>query len=869
MAGERFKLNFITNGEGIVNIQEPFGFDAADFTLKQESKRYGRDVFFAGGESEFKFTINRDHYFDTLIYYYETFGWEAEVQLIIEIDGFDNIIGDFDFFTAKTDLIEEFSCKVVQSKKQALIKKRRDVKIDLFSSVDLDDNEVTPITTENLLVKAKPIKQSSRWETTEVFESTTTADSSLGTDTEYYAFNPINLIEYNINDSYQFFDKQIGYDFASSINNALSEAFKLLTAQDNLKDITVNISELDFMLEPYIFGSGNGYVDFSFVLKYGTTWATATQEVFFSGVNQENEDYTNNSNFSVNIPSLNRGDSIWLYFFYKIRQSASSGGSFRVDTTINSMTVEATATATSYNTIAPSVRLYDACYQTVKKISQMDISFPFAEPNGEMYNQRLVNGNFLRNILNKPFYLSMKDIEEWLPEINGDYEVGIDETVYFGLYADYYRNHESGYFDTVKFDDYEKMFNDRYAINQLKYKYNKFQSQKENEVENTYDVVHGESEWLLGNVFVENKKEVNVGFVRDAFLIAELQKKALTSSEDTATQDDDTIFIIDTIESTEDYVFTETDFLQHIYDTTNNRLELNNTGNFSFLLIGITAGEQFRILGGDTNAGTYTVYEVTNRKLTLTGGTPSVNNNGERNTQFEYIVTKENAPFKTWGNEGFDIIDGIINTEDYANLKYSIKRNIVRFYNQYLATSNLFAKKVIKNTFYKNNPNAILSYGGLATVEGESFTPNNPLLSPYKHSVTVVTDFATYKTLENDIRTNKGYVRIWDRTDFILKLYPMEMTFVNSGDLGELTIIGEEKYETSLINISYNELGYLTINDYYRTAKIKYKVQGEKFYIFDETNRLLYKPAIWTKITVNQANATSKEQLIEWLTLIS
>jgi hypothetical protein len=532
------------------------------------------------------------------------------------------------------------------------------------------------------------------------------------------------------------------------------------------------------------------------------------------------------------------------------------------------MNVDITATSTSYNTIAPSIRLRDAVSQNVMAISQLPISFPFAEVNGEMYNQRVLSGNMLRNITDKPFYFSMKDIEEWLPEIYGDYQVG-EDIVYFGLYKDYYKNIESGVFDTIKFDDYEKTFNEKYAINQFNYKYKKFQSQKENEVENTYDVVHGESEWLVGNVFVENKKEISVGFVRDAFLIAETQKKALEESDSTATQDDDTIFIIDSVESIDDYIFVETDYLQHVFDTTNNVLELSNTGNFSFILIGITVGSTFKILGGDSNAGIYTVTEVTNRKLTISGINASVNNNGDRNTQFEYIVTKEIAPFKTWGDDGFNIIDGINNKEDYANLKYSTKRNIVRFWDEYLSTANLWAKKPIKNTFYKNNPDAILSYEGITTTEGESFTPNNILLSPYKHKITLITDFSTYKTLEDKIRSERGYIRIVDKEDFVLRVYPESMTYINSAELGELTIIGEEKYETSLINISYNELSYITINDYYRTSKIKYKDKNEKFYIFDENDRLLYKPTFWHKITVNGTNATTKEELIEWLTLIS
>ena len=38
MAGEIFKLNFVSNGEGIKVIDEPTGFDAADFVLDASVK---------------------------------------------------------------------------------------------------------------------------------------------------------------------------------------------------------------------------------------------------------------------------------------------------------------------------------------------------------------------------------------------------------------------------------------------------------------------------------------------------------------------------------------------------------------------------------------------------------------------------------------------------------------------------------------------------------------------------------------------------------------------------------------------------------------------------------------------------------------
>jgi hypothetical protein len=96
------------------------------------------------------------------------------------------------------------------------------------------------------------------------------------------------------------------------------------------------------------------------------------------------------------------------------------------------------------------------------------------------------------------------------------------------------------------------------------------------------------------------------------------------------------------------------------------------------------------------------------------------------------------------------------------------------------------------------------------------------------------------------------------------------MKFVNNGDLGELTIIGEEKYDTSYINIVYQQInGHLIINDEYRITRLIFKEKSEKFYIFDNDKFLLYRPCFWQKITVNGVNAETKQQLIEWLTLLT
>lgn len=880
--GETFKLNFITNGEGIVTIAEPEGFDGVDFNLKQKEKGYGRDISFAGGEVQFTFYRMNNHYFETIMYYFETFGWESEVKLIIEKEGIDNIIGDLDFKEADTDQLEYFSCKVIQDTNRAILERRADVKVDVFSSENIDGDAILPISTENILVKSKPITQISNWGVSIPFWAFT---GNIVTFRVLHQ-NPLNVVEgYEIADTLSFLDRYIITSAGNSPTSLQLKNFAIIEAQDNLSNITITIENL---LISYFIETGGDFDDNNILvgipvepeirlyigtddnvqsISLYTSPLTFTKEFIGNESIDRFGDFTGTADRwdltfdtrTINVGNIPRGFSLYAIFFM---------GRYNTITEWLEGDMTARATSIAYNTIAPSIRLYDAVSQVVLSTSGLATSFPFAEVNGEMYDQRLLNGNLLRNILDRPFNITLKDIGEWLPEINGDYEVQNDSTVFFGKYEDFYTNTEVGVFTGARFDDYKKSFNKRYAINLFSYGYKKFQAQKENEVDNTFDVVHGESQWSVLNRFVENKKEVKIGFVRDAFYIEEQRKKAISESSSTSTQDDDTIFIVDTLEATEDSVFEETDFLQHTYDVNTSILKLSNTGSFSFILIGLAVGEIFEILGGDSNAGTYTITNVSSNSVSLSG-TSSANNDGERVTSFRYIVSLSTSRYITWANEGFNYIDNINNPNSYANLKYTVKRNIRRFYNQYLATANAYTNSAIKNTEYKNNGDLSLSYEGFQTVESDPLTPDNPILSPYTHQITLVTDFNTYKALEDSVKTDRGYIRTFDAKGLVIKIYPMEMKFINSAEYGELTIFGEEKNQPSLINIVYGNIGYLTINDEYRTTNIIYENEGEIFYIFDALGKLLYNPVFWQKITINDAVPTSKEQLIEWLSLIS
>ena len=50
-------LNFLSLPTvGKIRISEPFGFDGSSFKVKQDDKRFGRDVYIADEEIELEFT---------------------------------------------------------------------------------------------------------------------------------------------------------------------------------------------------------------------------------------------------------------------------------------------------------------------------------------------------------------------------------------------------------------------------------------------------------------------------------------------------------------------------------------------------------------------------------------------------------------------------------------------------------------------------------------------------------------------------------------------------------------------------------------------------------------------------------------------
>ena len=356
-------------------------------------------------------------------------------------------------------------------------------------------------------------------------------------------------------------------------------------------------------------------------------------------------------------------------------------------------------------------------------------------------------------------------------------------------------------------------------------------------------------------------------WVADAFEIEFNRAKTFTVTKNTATDSDDKLFRLDCIKIVDDSekTFTESALILHGYDASTNYLSITNDGSFNWQTFGFQVGDQF-ILNNTPNAGSHIIVEFSPNVLILSRTSPGLSNTqGEFFTNFTYIASL--ATYKTRTSEGFTLIDNLVEGYNYANLRYTIKRNIINFWSRYLASANLYCKKAIKNTFYKNNPNCETVYQGVQVKEGEGFLPENPILSPIQYNEMVfIMDYDEFVQIQNSVRSMRGFIRVLDNNGTVVKVYPKEMKYIS--EKNELQVIAEEKYEPDYMKITTQIPGIILINNETRLHEIKWKIIGKKLFIFDENEELMYNGVFWQKVSINGSIADTETQLKQWLNLL-
>ena len=224
-------LNFVSlPSVGKIRISEPYKFDGSSFKIKQDDKRFGRDIYIADEEIELEFT--RDEFerlnepqrqlngqvinhaslgFDYLLDVFQNEGWEGKVEHIIEDENnVEFVRGVVDMFTAVVNY-DVIKFKIVQDTNRELIKRLEDTEVNAFSDTAIDGREIEPCQTVDVLQKALPITENSVWEGTQTREFNTFS---------FVRFNPfMTLNVFGVQNSLVPFRDIIDGDFAEAVNN--------------------------------------------------------------------------------------------------------------------------------------------------------------------------------------------------------------------------------------------------------------------------------------------------------------------------------------------------------------------------------------------------------------------------------------------------------------------------------------------------------------------------------------------------------------------------------------------------------------------------------------------------------------------------
>jgi len=873
---------------GKLQISEPVKFDGATFTVEQGANRYGRDIRYGNEEislifwkGEFEPSTDYTQYPDgTLIYYLthgfeyliewdKEFGFESEVEYILEKDGQEFTTGVLDYQLRRTDGKTYFECKVIQQTTLSLVNRLADTKIDVFSNKDIDENAITPIATENILLKAKPKVGVSSWTSRNTSGVGTGSDqlvlrndggeliieqskSSVGTN------NAANSILYGIkkSESWIYNNAVLDPEFLTPLDY---QQFCYIFSEDENTNVNIELTEVNAYTSQQIINNGfatvtggSGRVRLIAMLAFENDLTNGVKyELYrkdFGFVPETPIEYLPTS-FNLFLPIILRGQRLYIYLepsseaeidFNETDLSSALTGYYSTAVML-SMKVKITSTATGIDSVIKGVRYVDLFKQWAKSVVKKPIDAVRFDVGGEFYDQFAFNALMIRQFTDKPYYITFKELFNGVQEVNADYQV-TEESIQIKSYEDFYANVEIGAFAQAPSTEFSEIYNEEYAIVNFEFAYGTSES-SENE-NNTIDAVHTESQDLMPNKQVEGVKKIDVKHIRDPFVGESARAKGITTKPDTALQNDDKTFVYDIVSLAPNTKLEKNFFVTHNYGS--GILQLLNDNTFNWGLLGFVEGDTITIKGTQ-NAGTYTVVRFEQSVITLQPILATLNYNGLLSTIIEYPLT--NVLYTNRTNEGFTLIENIAAGYNFGNLLYTISRNKERW-GQWIATACRYKSLgLIKNTFFKTNGLARTRFGsGRIYQENENRNVSDlqkPFLEPRIVTTKFFADFNQVLQMLKDLETKNGYIRVVNLLGNVLKLHPKKLTYEWS--TGLMTIDGEPRIIDDIVIVTStgSEMfieGILV--DWFKT-------DNDYFMVYDVNNISLITPTNYQKVSIN------------------
>jgi hypothetical protein len=751
MNGQRMTLwlNFLSDDTGLKQLSEPVGFDAATFTVEQEKGRLGRDVTYGNKEVSLEFykgayeatedanvildgqTIYfKTHLLDFLLMYFNTFGSESKVEFIVNNNGTDFVTGLLDYPTCSTDDRTKFVCKVVQEPARMVYKRQAETKIDLNSTTDINGNTITPIEYENVLMLALPTKGVSKWK---------------------YAF--IAPKTFTLADShFNFSNQQVSYGIRSTLSYIQGAGevldFPYIEAGDELRDVVINFTNLNLIYGSLATGSARLHVriytqpDSNSLPFPPVNFVEETVHEIFAGV-----DAGFPSTLTFNYPLVLRGQRIGIYFFI-------DGIAEMIYT---SMDVEITAIATAFPSVAAGVRHISIFDQLAKSINGFELHAPRWRTGGEFWGRIAISNWGMRGFTDKPFWANWKDETDDLSETNSDTQI-LPDKIFMGIEPDFYPDRELGNYPNLALESIERGYLQKALVKMVKFEF-------QNYAKDNLLAVHTLREFKSPNVMADNPLEIKVRHIVCDYRIEEIRKMNIIYDENESVGDDDNYCLVDTVPLPEGTEITQTGLLQQRVDPDSGFLQiLNNTFSgydaksptFGWNTLGTSVGDTFVIAAGVTNSGTYTIEELTQEVITLSGGTPSNPSDPEIIT-FTYPITTATLVKRTM--EGFDSAVGV--PEEMGNKAYTPTRLLYKYYGSLLKLiASNYPTGQYNEPYFKGNGDCIIQETGFDAIDETApiLVADLPdaILDQRNFKSDLVVDFDSFKSICD------GYNTIWD-----------------------------------------------------------------------------------------------------------
>jgi hypothetical protein len=874
-------LKFISLGRtDLYEIAEPIGFDGATFVKEQDSKRYARSIEygsldkldFVDAYGEYRQTPqiinpqgdssnNLDYGLQWLLSIYREFGFESKVEYILKKSGAEFSYGMLDFTEADiTDGYTYVSCKIIQKTKVADLKRRLDDKFNAFGTKNAKQETITPMVTQNLLLKGSVIEKYSNWVSPDVFDLTTIAADTIGTDTRYYRWNNCkDPIADGIADTLTFLP---GFFFQSEVENANINDFKYIKATKELFNVRVKISDFTWFQEVVAIGSGaDGYTVNRFRIFWGSDFDNRLGLItILDDLIDEGQEKTYNVNDTFIIPYVPAGAYIFIVLEIEVRLSSDIGGQVRATNLQSRYNIDITVEEKSLNRVIKASRWIDLIKQSALFSCGLPIVTELFEVGGLHYDNMVFNRRMINQNVDN-FYCTAKTALESVEEVNCDYEPNETE-IFIGHESDFYENLEVANFNIIPSEDFTISENQRVSINKIIYKYKTYEQDRTSR--NTTLAIHTDSEFLLQNEQVENKKELSIEFIRD-FLSIQTLTDLETREPSTSTDEDDKVCIVN-VEVLAPSSFNEFGIIltQRLF---NGRLEIlnknisdtGNTQSINWLNMGIGLGSNFQITKG-SNIGNYTVDTITATVLTLIplGGISVVT--GDLYINIKYFYTNVLLTSRT--NQGFS-------KGTFMNQAYSIKRNL-KYFGSYLKSCLLYQKKDIINSYFKSNGTykSQLNTESVPLIENATITYDSlpqPYITPKVYNLTAYAEFQDILAYLDTYRNNRGFIRTFDSNGRVIKGFVKSLNQNWSNNSLKLTI--EELYETEYLMLVYDN-GILKVNDapYNLQGNSEWwKFENEYIKLYDNKNRPLSNFYKYNFVNLNGLIYSSKEDLINAL----